>query len=272
MTIGSGFSNPIGVAVDAAGDVFVADYRQQRRQGGPAQRHDQHHRLRVQQARTAWRWTRPATSSSPTTATTPSRRCCPTAPSRPSAPGCNASGVAVDAAGDVFVAEDGNTSGRRALAADGRRDALAAHGHDGDGGLGHADRLDTRHHLLRPHRRHQRRRHRRRYSTDSFTATQTTTTTTTTLTSSANPAYLAQPVTFTAVVAPVTPGGPTPTGSVSSWTTALRSTLPPSRSTRRAPRCSPPRRSGWERTRSSRFTRATRTTRRRPRRRFSRAW
>ena len=87
-TIGSGFNHPGGVAVDAAGDVFVADsgnnavkevlpngtintigsgfdqparrgggrgrrrlrrrLRQQRRQGGPAQRHHQDHRLRVQ--------------------------------------------------------------------------------------------------------------------------------------------------------------------------------------------------------------------------------
>ena len=114
-SIGSGFSGPRGVAVDAAGDVFVADtrnnaveeilpdgtvktigsgfkqpvgrgggrpgrrvrrrHRQQRRQGGAARRHHQDHRLRVH------------------------RR----------------DGVAVDAYGDVFVADNNNNAVKEVL-------------------------------------------------------------------------------------------------------------------------------------------------------------
>ena len=53
-------------------------------------------------------------------------------------------------------------------------------------------------------------------SSSSSTLSQTTTAdpTTTTVTSSANPAVPGQPVTFTAIVSPVAPGGGTPTGTV----------------------------------------------------------
>ena len=82
---------PQGVAVDSHGDIFIADsgnnairevnhatgvittvagdgtcgLRRRRRPG---------HRCRARLAPWAWRWTRPATSSSPTTATTASAR------------------------------------------------------------------------------------------------------------------------------------------------------------------------------------------------------
>ena len=85
-TIGSGFALPEGVAVDAAGDVFVADYGH-----APSRRScptaPSTPSAPGSAARGAWPSTQPATSSSPTTATAPSRRSCPTAPSPPSAPG-----------------------------------------------------------------------------------------------------------------------------------------------------------------------------------------
>ena len=85
-SLGSGFQMRCTTAVDALGDVFVADF----------------YNNAVKEilpdgtiktigsgfsARRRWRWTRTATCSSPTPATTPSRKCCPTAPSRPLPPG-----------------------------------------------------------------------------------------------------------------------------------------------------------------------------------------
>ena len=108
---------------------------------------------------TAWRWTRPATSSSPIPVTTPSRRCCPTAPSTPSAPGsarCRAWRWTRPATSSSPTPA---SLPRRAVDPYGRRHALAADGHDGHGGVGHADRPEPGNHLLLPRRRHQRQRH-----------------------------------------------------------------------------------------------------------------
>ena len=121
-TVGSGFSIPTGVAVDAPatsssptpattrsrrsarrhhqdhrlrvqrpdrrgggqrGRRLRRRLRQQRGEGGLAQRHHRRPSAPGSPTRPAWRWTRPATSSSPTRATTRSRRCWPTAPSDP---------------------------------------------------------------------------------------------------------------------------------------------------------------------------------------------
>ena len=77
--------------------------------GGDARRHPDHLGSGLNAPR-AWRWTSRATSSSPTPATTRSWRCCPTAPRPTIGSGLNHPvGVAVDAAGDVFIADTATT-------------------------------------------------------------------------------------------------------------------------------------------------------------------
>ena len=152
-TIGSGLFLPFGVAVDAAGDVFVADpgrqhrqgsaaqrhhphrrlrvlrparrgsrrgrrrlrrrHRQQRRRGGDAQRHYQDHRLRVRQpmrrgGRRGRRRLRRRTGNSAV------KEVLPNGTIETIGSGFNGPvGLAVDAAGDVFVADSATTTSRR---------------------------------------------------------------------------------------------------------------------------------------------------------------
>ena len=75
VTLGSGFNRPSGVAVDAAGDVFVADcYNNEVKEmvavnGSIPANPPLTSWAADSAAPLAWRWTRPGTSSSPTTAT-----------------------------------------------------------------------------------------------------------------------------------------------------------------------------------------------------------
>ncbi len=123
-TLGSGFYAPYGVAVDGSGHVFVADtgnnaVKEILAAGGTSRSRPSAPDSTVPMA---WRWTGPATSSSPIPATMPSRRSWRRAAHhrqhlRPrfSSP----HGVAVDATGDVFVADTDNNAVKEILAAGG---------------------------------------------------------------------------------------------------------------------------------------------------------
>ena len=145
-TIGSGFSHPEGVAVDATGDVFVADTATT-----PSRRFcptaPSSPSARGSPTRAAWRWTRPATSSSPTPATTPSKEVLPGGTIITIGSGfSDPVGVAVDAAGDVFVADTEQQPSRRAVAP--RRSPPRPSPLTGSTATsisGHADRPDARH-------------------------------------------------------------------------------------------------------------------------------
>ena len=109
--IGADFKDPTAVAVDAAGDVFVAD------RGNSAVKEILPNGTiktigTTSKIRPAWRWTRPATSLSPTPAHHAVKEVLPngaikTIGSHLKKP----RGVAVDAAGEVFVIDTGKSAG-----------------------------------------------------------------------------------------------------------------------------------------------------------------
>ena len=173
-SIGSGFTYPAGVAVDHEGDVFVGDH------GNSAVKE-------VLPNGTILTLDPAAGFSFP-------------------------DGVAVDSVGDVFVADTGNN---RIVFLQSQAPSTAVFFFTGTTATAFSVQLTG---LTPGTTYYDRVGAFNQYGTvgdsSSFTTTPVITTTTTTLTSSSNPAFPGQPLTFTAVVAPVTPGLPTPTGSV----------------------------------------------------------
>ena len=113
--VSSGLNTPAGVAVDAAGNVYIADTDNNAIKEWNAATRRRHHPglLRAESTRSAWRWTARATSTSRIPATTRSRSGTPR-PRRSRtlvSSGLNTpDGVAVDGAGNVYIADTGNNA------------------------------------------------------------------------------------------------------------------------------------------------------------------